>query len=559
MRALLLLTVLLLTGHLTAAVPTTADDAVALITAAKAAALESDSKPERIVDAAVAFSEALTWYEKQGDIDKICDLEANIFWCKKRMDVSGITAFVALKSGKAGAAQALTKVEAVATRSIEVSQAQTFFDRAQHFAEKHPDDDLQISVRFFEVAERFQGSDVSLKAQRLSLDAQQRWAKSLTSATVKQGNTERDSLFSRPAVTPGNRAAQPTAEAAKTAIASLKSLFPEDYAKTKPAARADFAAKLLTQAEGANDDPLMRFALLSEARDLAIAAKAPATVLNACDRLAASYEGIDAQAAKKAALGKLTTLPVTAHLLKLLDTPADPEANLAAGRWFATDGDEFAVALPLLAKGSDPAIAKAATMETANPAGTTEQNAMGDQWYELGRKTSTLKEVAWRRAQHWYRLALPGLKGISATVIDKRLAEITAYLPLGPDTDWDNLTVAQWDKVKAPVFSVEAAVDRNSTGLRLVPGIRYRVIPHPTDTWHLSANRGINLDTTAKGDRHGRRSVGSMACAVGNGSEQEPGIITGDGLLYLFANAPRGKIAAHKGAIRVKVMQLADD
>lgn len=555
MRVFLVFVFLLLLGSASAAVPETAADAVARIAAAKAAALESDTKPERIVDAAVAFSEALTWYEKQGDIDQICDLEASIFWCKKRMDIAGIKAFTAQK---AGTEQALTKVEAVATRSVEVSQAQTFFDRAQKFAEKHPDDDLQISVRFFEVAERFQGSDVSLKAQRLSLDAQQRWAKSLNAASAKQG-AERDSLFSRPAVAPGTRVAQPTAEAAKAAIASLKTLFPEDYAKTRPAARAEFAAKLLKQADSAHDDPLMRFALLSEARDLATIAKAPATVLNACDRLAASYDGIDAMTAKKSALGRLTNLPVTPHLLKLLDSPADPEANLAAGRWFATDGDEFAIALPLLTKGSDPALAKAATMELANPAGTTEQNTMADHWYELGRKPSTMKDVAWRRAQHWYHLALPGLKGISATVCDKRLAEITAYLPLGPDTDWDNLTTAQWDKVKAPVFSVEAAVDRNSTGLRLVPGVRYRVIPHPTDTWHLSANRGINLDTTAKGERQGRRSIGSMTCVVGNGTEQEPGIITGDGLLYLFANAPRGKIAAHKGAIRVKVIALAED
>ncbi len=557
MRAFMLFACLLLTGHLVAAVPDNAADAVARVVVAKAAARESDAKPERIVDAAVAFSEALTWYEKQGDIDQICDLEASIFWCKKRMDIAGIKAFTAQKAGTEQAA--LTKVDAVAARSVDASQAQTFFDRAQHFAEKHPDDDLQISVRFFEVAERFQGSDVSLKAQRLSLDAQQRWAKNLSAAATKQTTAERDSLFSRPAAAPGARAAQPSADAAKTAIASLKTLFPEDYAKTKPAARASFAAKLLKQADGADNDPTIRFALLSEARDLALAAKAPATALHACDRLAAGFDGIDALASKKAALGRLTNVPVTGHLLKLLDNPDDAEANLAAGRWFATDGDEFAIAMPLLAKGSDPALAKIAAMELANPAVTTEQNAVADQWYELGRKPSPLKETAWERAQHWYHLALPGLKGISATVIDKRLAEIAAFLPLGPDTDWDNLTALQWDKVKAPVFVADVNIDRNPTGLRLVPGTRYRVIPHPTETWHISVNRGINLDTTYKGDRQGRRSVGSLMCAVGNGAAQEPSVITGDGLLFLLAEVPRSRAAAHKGSIRVKVLALTDE
>ena len=91
MRSLLpsLLLLLCLSAHaFTAAEPASQAEAKALVDQAQAALVESDNKPERIIDAALGFAAALPWYEAQGDTDNICDIQASLFWCRKRMDAA---------------------------------------------------------------------------------------------------------------------------------------------------------------------------------------------------------------------------------------------------------------------------------------------------------------------------------------------------------------------------------------------------------------------------------------------------------------------------------------
>ena len=64
---------------LVAAVPTSQGEADLLVTTAQTSLQEAGSKPESIVDAAIAFGEALKWYEQSGDIDRTCEMQANIF------------------------------------------------------------------------------------------------------------------------------------------------------------------------------------------------------------------------------------------------------------------------------------------------------------------------------------------------------------------------------------------------------------------------------------------------------------------------------------------------
>jgi hypothetical protein len=52
--------------------------------------------------------------------------------------------------------------------------AREYFERAAKFARRHPGDDFLKAIRYFEVADRFQGTEWSLKAQELSLECQRR-------------------------------------------------------------------------------------------------------------------------------------------------------------------------------------------------------------------------------------------------------------------------------------------------------------------------------------------------------------------------------------------------
>ena len=550
--SLLLLTMCL---PLCAADPTTEAEAEALISQAKAAMRESDTEPKRIVDAAIDFGAALAYYDKTHDQDKVCDLQANIFWCKKRMNLDSLTEYVAQKHQDASVQTALAKVDQVAATAVPASEAQAYFDRAQAFADKHPDDQMEIAIHFFEVAERFQGSEISLKSQRLSLDAQQRYAQNLGDANTRK----RETLFSK-SVTNGTKQDPPSPEALKTAVATVRDLLKDDYAKTKPKQRQALIAKLLSQGQETADNPQLRFALFSEARDVAIAQHDPEHVITAVDLLAASFIGIDALAAKKAALAHVN-LNVVQYLDKLLDSPDDGDANTNAGKYFTFEAGDLKTGLPLLSRGSDKGLAKLADMELANPTVPAQQGEIADLWYDAGKKNNTTSRLSLlARAAYWYELAEPATKGINHAVMEKRLEELHNLLPLPANFDYDHITAVQWEKLRAPMLEIQATRLRTETSFRLVAGVTYRVVPHPTETWsNASAIRRMEFTCTAAGDDSTGRRWGDLQVGVGSTPGKKPGLITGDGDLCFYANFPRGRPYSASGSIRVKVITLDEE
>jgi hypothetical protein len=349
----------------------------------------------------------------------------------------------------------------------------------------------------------------------------------------------------------------PAPDAVKQATATIKDLYKSEYATSK--GRAALISTLVDQALQTNDDPTLRYALLHEARELAIAGKQVATVIDLCEQIAALHAGTTAVEQQRAALGRLSTVPVVPHLLKLLDQPQDGLANTAVGRWYATEMQQWDHALPLLTKGSDPTLAKVAATELAlagKPAA--EQAALADQWYELGKRTTSAKEAYWRHALGHYEQAKGRLSGLSVTVIEKRIIEIEAFLPLGPDTDYNALSAGQWDKLKGKVFTIDAAKGITTTTVVLAPGQQVRVVPHPTDTWKVQDTRdNVSLQTTWKGGMSGRRATGSLQCRVGTGIEQTPGVVTGSGPLTLFPLVGARRFVV-TGSIRVKVLPVTE-
>src|ERR1043165_2138602 len=144
---------------------------------------------------------------------------------------------------------------------------------------------------------------------------------------------------------PPPRAEPPGAEALKAATASIKELYQAEYATAKT--RTALVARLTDQALQTEDDAAMRYALLHEARELAIAASNVATVIELCERIAKAYRGPDAAEQQREVLPRLSGVPVVASLLKLLDVPTDAYASSVVGRWYANETQDWQRALPL--------------------------------------------------------------------------------------------------------------------------------------------------------------------------------------------------------------------
>lgn len=111
----------------------------------------------------------------------------------------------------------------------------------------------------------------------------------------------------------------------------------------------------------------------------------------------------------------------------LAASPDDPEANLAAGRWYAFQRRDWKAALPHLAKGSDAGLRAAAQRDLAIPAVHEAQVELGDLWWGLAEKAGTEEQAVLRqRAAHWYRLAVEKLDGLPRYRVETRLRKVPA-------------------------------------------------------------------------------------------------------------------------------------
>lgn len=552
----------------------TKQEAEALVAQGKQAMVDSNDNPRRSVDAAVAFSKALKYYETVGDTDTICDLEANIFWCKKRMNLDDVKSFVAQKNGDKTVVAALAKADKVASKEVTADKAEEYFSRAEKFASKNPENFEQISVRYFEVAERFLGTEVGLKAQKLSMEAQKNQMKAIKSAQEAQ----RQTLFSKPTKLNGpvHQAALPSPDTQKASLSSIRSLYKADFAKRKPNQRQNLLNKLMDQAHATKDDPAMLHGLLTSAIDLGMDIQDYYAVFSACDIMAANFADVDAKAQKKAAYSKSKN-PTVLAIVKLLDNPEDGEANSTAGKYFCFDAQKWDLGIPLLVHGSDEELKALGEMEQLKPEGVAQQIELGDKWYDIGkkgRKGQASLEGPMMRAQYWYQLAGPKITGISKDRIAKRMDEIDSLLPM-TNLNYDNLTVKQWDRLKGGIAVVSAAKDRNDIGLRLTPGKKYRIVPHPTDTWQPTSyySNGNSKSVTWKGDKRtytlGGETIsypsrgdfleGAMTMQIENGKLLKPGLIEGEGRVWMGPYSDYSWGAGGKGEIRVKILAADDE
>ncbi len=144
---------------------------------------ESQSNPAAIVTAARNFAKAAAQFESEGKTDLAVEMNSYLYWCKKKMSYADIEAF--LKDEELSVSGHLTAVEKKAPAA---SEAEQYLARADAFAKSRPTEFLLIAIRYFEVADRFVGSPISLDAQRKSLEYQQKAIKALPEILKKQVN-----------------------------------------------------------------------------------------------------------------------------------------------------------------------------------------------------------------------------------------------------------------------------------------------------------------------------------------------------------------------------------
>jgi hypothetical protein len=107
----------------------------------------------------------------------------------------------------------------------------------------------------------------------------------------------------------------------------------------------------------------------------------------------------------------------------LQQDPNDPAANLTVGRFLCFAKGDWKAGLPLFAKSSDAALKQIAEKEIASAGDAKDLLLLGDIWWEYARtktKTPKLQE----HIAELYQKALPDLKGLDATRIAQRIAEL---------------------------------------------------------------------------------------------------------------------------------------
>ena len=113
----------------------------------------------------------------------------------------------------------------------------------------------------------------------------------------------------------------------------------------------------------------------------------------------------------------------------LAQTPDDPAANLAVGRYRCLVEGNWKEGIPHLTKSDDSAIKAAAEQDQAGPAGDVTAGALGDTWYDLAKGGKGTNFYG--RADFWYQQAMAGESGLALVRLKKRREEI-ASLKLPP-------------------------------------------------------------------------------------------------------------------------------
>ncbi|HLX60889.1 MAG TPA: hypothetical protein VKX17_06365 [Planctomycetota bacterium] len=307
----------------------------------------SQTSSDAVISAALFLGKAYEAYEAAGDQAKAVEVNSFIYYCRKKMTLQQMDAF--LKEHETSSPALVKRLKELEKEALPASDAQAFYDRAEAYAAAYPSEHYLIAVRFFEVADRFRGSDLSLKAQERSLQAQQ-----LALADIQQKAESPPAPHAVPPLTSavtqpppesGKKAAVPAVADLKKSEKQIKDLFKEKYQKNAPEDRAALARELLSNARGTDNDPAGKFVLLRESKDIAALAGDAATALQAIEAMDKDFS-VDALQLKTDALAKAASYATqpesrlavaTAYLAEIDTLEAADKYDLAAKFFAAAD------------------------------------------------------------------------------------------------------------------------------------------------------------------------------------------------------------------------------
>jgi hypothetical protein len=119
-------------------------------------------------------------------------------------------------------------------------------------------------------------------------------------------------------------------------------------------------------------------------------------------------------------------------IVSLATNPADPAANLAAGRFYCFLMEQWERGLPLLAKSADGKFRALAARDLAGPKNIDDQMALATAWLAVTDPLPAVKQSCERRAAFWLTQALSQTDGLRKMVVQKRLLPLrTAHLQPG--------------------------------------------------------------------------------------------------------------------------------
>jgi formylglycine-generating enzyme required for sulfatase activity len=187
--------------------------------------------------------------------------------------------------------------------------------------------------------------------------------------------------------------------------------------------RPQAVERLFNSAQGVIDA-----ALAAERYDIALSI---ATAVNkACQR----REGKDWRSQAQSRRGSIDALRTHWRAFKdgeasLKSDANDGDANLAVGRWWCFDKNDWNRALPYFAKGSDEAMKLVSAHDLAQKPDQLDDNLrLADDWRDLGFHYSDYqREPILRRAIGYYERALGMMEpGLKKATVEKRLADVKA-------------------------------------------------------------------------------------------------------------------------------------
>jgi hypothetical protein len=476
---------------------------------------KSQTDHSQLVPAAKAFLRALTLFEERGNIEKSVEMNSYLYWCKKKMNLDDIGRF-ALNSGE----ELGDRFKSIDRMEVKIDEAKIWLDRVNEFARKHPEDHFLIAVRYFEIADRFKGSEISLKAQDLSLQSLQKAAPRVSNVAPVEAP--------KPIIE--GRLPVPSLPEIRKAEITVAGLF-ESERKGGAGADVEIAKKALAAARTSGDEPTVQYALFRLAIESFVRAGLASDLLQSIDEMskrfdvdpineksialsripltsneiaidvfvAATQSMVDAKEQQSFdSLSSLATLSQTASLktnlagAKLVAskysahakeiarewpvirglwekwkiTPEDPSLNLAIGRFYAFVVGDWKRGLVALARGNDTVLKALAEQDLAsnNPPGVL--LAVADQWWDLSEKQKGIANTMMKlRAGKLYLGNLEAASAVNKLRAQQRISLIAKlnFEIIGGSVDVSGKYLGDFQQWKSPVLLTSDGRFRKTT------------------------------------------------------------------------------------------------